>query len=63
MATAMFKAANTPECYADEKDDIKTEFIVLLDRQNTYVELTSIIDDVPTSTETGNAKWRPPDRK
>jgi hypothetical protein len=28
LATAMFKVVNTPECYHDEKEDIKTEFIV-----------------------------------
>jgi hypothetical protein len=30
MATAMFKVVNTPECYADEKEDIKTELTALL---------------------------------
>jgi hypothetical protein len=25
MAMAMFKVANTPECYPDEKEDISTE--------------------------------------
>jgi hypothetical protein len=29
MATAMFKVANTPECYHDEKEDI-TELTALL---------------------------------
>jgi hypothetical protein len=32
MATAMFEVANTPDCYHDEKEDIKTDFIVLVDR-------------------------------
>jgi hypothetical protein len=31
--------------------------------QNADAELTSRIDDAPTSTDTGNSKWRQPDRK
>jgi hypothetical protein len=50
MATAMFKVVHTPECYHDKKEDTKAT-------------TTTLIDDAPMSTETGNTRWRLPDRK
>jgi hypothetical protein len=62
MATAMFEVANTLECHPDDKEDINGTNC-FYESQNADAELTSRIDDVPTSTDPGNAKWRPPDRQ
>jgi hypothetical protein len=62
MATAMFEVANTTECYPHDNEDINGTNCYY-ESQNADAELTSRIDDVPTSTDTGSAKWRPPDRK
>jgi hypothetical protein len=44
--------------------DIETDLNVLVtELYNIDTELTSRIDDVPTSTDSGNAKWLPLDQK
>jgi hypothetical protein len=54
-ATAAFKVANTPECYPGDKEDINGTNCYY-EYQNSDAELTTRIDDVLPSTDTGYAK-------